>query len=209
MAVGKTKRFEVFKRDEFTCVYCGRKPPAVTLECDHIVPRASGGGDSLDNLTTACFDCNRGKSDKSLGVMPEPVSVRLNKRREQLEQVEALAEMQMKQRQKTEDAIDILSSHWIHNLVGVPTKRGKTPLNFGWRGDRNRSLRTFLMHLTQAAVLELMEIPFQRFGTPTFEFEGRGRTTRVIICDEKHFSFLCGCCWRTIKQDLPGSWGDS
>lgn len=36
-------RFDVFKRDKFQCVYCGRMPPDVTLEVDHIIPKACGG----------------------------------------------------------------------------------------------------------------------------------------------------------------------
>lgn len=66
MAVSKSKRFEVFKRDNFTCQYCGRKPPSVVLECDHLKPRASGGDDEMINLVTSCFDCNRGKRDTEL-----------------------------------------------------------------------------------------------------------------------------------------------
>ena len=57
----KKIRFEVFKRDKFTCQYCGRKAPDVILEIDHITPVAEGGGDELINLVTSCRDCNRGK----------------------------------------------------------------------------------------------------------------------------------------------------
>lgn len=66
MGVSKRKRFEIFKRDKFTCQYCGRKSPAVVLECDHIQAVANGGTDEIENLVTACFDCNRGKSDAPL-----------------------------------------------------------------------------------------------------------------------------------------------
>lgn len=73
MAISKKVRFEIFKRDGFTCQYCGRRPPEVVLECDHIDPRAHGGSNDPINLTTACADCNRGKSDKKLGdVQPRP-----------------------------------------------------------------------------------------------------------------------------------------
>ena len=64
--ISKRTRFEIFKRDGFTCQYCNRKPPDVTLEVDHIDPRAAGGSNAEINLVTACFDCNRGKSDKKL-----------------------------------------------------------------------------------------------------------------------------------------------
>lgn len=64
--ISKRTRFEVFKRDSFTCQYCGRKAPDVILHVDHIEPRASGGSDELLNLITSCIDCNSGKSDKRL-----------------------------------------------------------------------------------------------------------------------------------------------
>ena len=43
-------RFEVFKRDSFTCQYCGRKAPDVLLEADHIEPVSKGGSDDILNL---------------------------------------------------------------------------------------------------------------------------------------------------------------
>jgi hypothetical protein len=61
MTVSLKLRFEVFKRDDFTCQYCGRKTPEVILELEHIIPLSKGGTDELDNLTTSCFECNRGK----------------------------------------------------------------------------------------------------------------------------------------------------
>jgi hypothetical protein len=65
-------RFDVFRRDNFTCVYCGASSPDVVLECDHKVPVAKGGKDDQENLVTACFDCNRGKSAKDAPNRPTP-----------------------------------------------------------------------------------------------------------------------------------------
>ena len=56
-------RFEIFKRDRFTCQYCGRKSPNVSLQIDHIYPRSKGGNNNEENLRTACSDCNNGKRD--------------------------------------------------------------------------------------------------------------------------------------------------
>ncbi len=59
-------RFRVFMRDHFACVFCGRSratDPSVCLHVDHIVPWTRGGGTALENLQTACSDCNIGKGD--------------------------------------------------------------------------------------------------------------------------------------------------
>jgi hypothetical protein len=55
-------RFEILKRDSFTCVYCGRKPPEVKLHVDHRIPVKHNGKTSLENLAASCQDCNSGKS---------------------------------------------------------------------------------------------------------------------------------------------------
>jgi 5-methylcytosine-specific restriction endonuclease McrA len=43
-------RFEVFKRDKFTCQYCGAAAPDVVLNCDHVKPVALGGDPDVLNL---------------------------------------------------------------------------------------------------------------------------------------------------------------
>lgn len=57
-------RMQVFIRDNFCCRYCGRSQgDGAVLEVDHVVSVAQGGSNEIENLFTACFDCNRGKSD--------------------------------------------------------------------------------------------------------------------------------------------------
>jgi len=58
-------RFEVFKRDNFTCQYCGRnvKDDKIKINTDHIIPRSKRGKDTFNNLTTSCSECNAGKDD--------------------------------------------------------------------------------------------------------------------------------------------------
>lgn len=63
----KKLRFEIFKRDRFTCQYCGAQPPDIVLVCDHIDPVALGGKTTIDNLITACESCNQGKGARPLG----------------------------------------------------------------------------------------------------------------------------------------------
>lgn len=62
MAVTKRTRFEVLKRDNHTCRYCGGTAPDVVLTVDHVTPVALGGTDDPSNLVAACRDCNAGKA---------------------------------------------------------------------------------------------------------------------------------------------------
>ena len=74
-SLSKRVRFFVLKRDNFTCVYCGRSASEVTLEIDHKIPVSRGGSNDVDNLVTACRSCNLGKSDILLEESPPlPVS---------------------------------------------------------------------------------------------------------------------------------------
>jgi hypothetical protein len=64
--LSKRLRFDIFKRDEFTCQYCGHSAPHVKLHVDHLVPVRSGGTNAPWNLVTACDGCNLGKSADNL-----------------------------------------------------------------------------------------------------------------------------------------------
>lgn len=65
MALSRRLRFEILRRDGYTCRYCGAKAPDATLTVDHVIPVTLGGGDEPNNLVTACRDCNAGKSSSS------------------------------------------------------------------------------------------------------------------------------------------------
>ena len=68
MSVTPRRRFEVLKRDGFRCTYCGASD---RLEVDHVIPRSAGGTDDDGNLTTSCWECNRGKAHNEIpGINP-------------------------------------------------------------------------------------------------------------------------------------------
>lgn len=71
-AISKGLRFDIFKRDSFTCQYCGAQPPNVVLHIDHIVPVVDGGDNDPLNLVTSCGACNIGKGAKRLEGSPRP-----------------------------------------------------------------------------------------------------------------------------------------
>ena len=68
-------RENVYRRDNFECVYCGDNNRK-TLTLDHVIPQSKGGKDSWDNLVTACRRCNGEKSNLTLEEygkeIPEP-----------------------------------------------------------------------------------------------------------------------------------------
>lgn len=65
--VSSHKRYRVLRRDGFRCCLCGRSATNGTrLEVDHRQSLHHGGSNSIDNLWTLCYECNRGKGGDSL-----------------------------------------------------------------------------------------------------------------------------------------------
>lgn len=70
--ISKSVRFSVLERDSFRCRYCGAGPDNAELHIDHVVPVSVGGGNDMENLVTACANCNLGKSDLLLSMGAPP-----------------------------------------------------------------------------------------------------------------------------------------
>ena len=60
----KLTRREVFRRDNYTCQYCGRRDTNLTV--DHILPKHLGGEHSWTNVVAACPNCNHRKGGRKL-----------------------------------------------------------------------------------------------------------------------------------------------
>lgn len=58
-------RRKLFRRDRFTCAYCGQRCLENMLQCEHILPESRGGDWSWMNLVTACAACNGRKADRT------------------------------------------------------------------------------------------------------------------------------------------------
>ncbi len=121
MSVSVRTRFDVFKRDQFTCQYCGRRSPEVVLELDHIVPYCEGGSDDLINLCTSCWECNRGKGGEPLGEVvtgedPHDRAVLLLERERQLREYNALL---CTINVRVDHDIEMLRRSWPQRLEGA------------------------------------------------------------------------------------------
>lgn len=121
MALSKNKRFEVFKRDAFTCQYCGRKPPEVVLEVDHIYPRSQGGTDDDLNLITACFECNNGKRAKLLAeVSPRPdADIKYLEVQQEIAELKRYQDVVAIRASAFADVIETLESIWWSSAPGI------------------------------------------------------------------------------------------
>ena len=121
--ISKKLRFEVFKRDSFTCQYCGKSAPDVVLHVDHIKPVKEGGTNDITNLVTACADCNLGKGARKLSDSSEVMKAKkqldeLNARREQLEMMlqwkEGLSDIEEQQVDAIAERFDSFSGYNVN-----------------------------------------------------------------------------------------------
>lgn len=175
MSLSKKTRFEVFKRDSFKCSYCGRTPPQVVLEADHIMASSAGGSDAIDNLITACFDCNRGKGATSLEVVPPTVLDRMDVLREK--------ELQLKEYNRF---LERIQSRVTNDVARIEAIFHECFPSRTFTDDFRRvSVPTFLKKLPRAEVEEAMRIAIAKFPT------NPSKTT----------SYFCGVCWKKIKGE--------
>ena len=68
-------RRNIYKRDRYTCQYCGVQPGSEELTIDHVTPRSQGGQSRWDNCVLACLACNHRKADRT----PPQAHMRLKK----------------------------------------------------------------------------------------------------------------------------------
>lgn len=172
VALSKKLRFDVFKRDGFACMYCGQTPPAVVLEADHILPVCEGGKNRMDNLVTACFDCNRGKGKTKLDVVPESLADRAARIKESESQLRAFRKVIAAQAARIDDDV------WqvLRALFGPSTVEVK-------KADY-QSVKGFIQRMPLDRVLEAADIA-------TIKFRWGG---------SKMFPYFCGVCWRMIEE---------
>ncbi len=113
-SLGKKIRFEVFKRDSFTCQYCGGKAPDVVLHVDHIQPVADGGSNDIVNLATACVACNLGKGARVLSdqAMVHRQQAQLENLQSRREQLEMMVEWQKGLMNLERDTLAVLAGFW-------------------------------------------------------------------------------------------------
>ena len=174
MAISKKIRFEVFKRDGFACAYCGKTPPTIILEVDHIDPKSKDGTDDINNLITACFDCNRGKKDIPLNKIPSKIQENIEVLQEQEEQIKAYRKFIRKIQTRQSRDYEKINSIYNEKFQGWSLSES---FKIG-------SLKTFLSKLPLHEVEEAMIIAANKF---------------TKAGKDKVIPYFCGICWMKIK----------
>lgn len=188
VAVGKKVRFEVFKRDGFTCQYCGKSPPEAILELDHIKPVAKGGDDDPLNLATSCRDCNRGKSDRELSDssvidLQKQQLVELNEKRVQME-------MMIEWR----EGLRGLEEEQIQQLV----TKDSDATGYGLNENGKKNLRRWIKKYGFDAVYAAMETSFDQYLV--YESDDQVELDSAV----KAFDYIPRICSvRLRSQDKP------
>lgn len=176
ISFSKKIRFDVFKRDNFKCQYCGGTPPIVVLEIDHIVPVSKNGTNEIDNLATSCFNCNRGKGSSELNVLPQTTIEKSEQIKEKEDQYKEFKKIQNKIRKRLNKEIsqidDLYNSYFNQFRLNDRFKNG--------------SIKTFINKLGFHSVYNSMEISCGK-----------------IYDKDEAIKYFCGICWNKIKN--PGN----
>ena len=172
-SISKKTRFEIFKRDDFRCSYCGKTPPQVVLEIDHITPVSGGGDNDHNNLLTSCFDCNRGKGaialERITPGMEENLEILKEKEAQLKEYKRFIVKVKKRETKEIDDICDIFETAFP----------GKT------MADRFKqvSMKTFIKALPFNEIEDAMVIA----------------STRIHRDADDALKYFCGICWRKIK----------
>ncbi|MCA3000292.1 MAG: HNH endonuclease [Rhodocyclaceae bacterium] len=172
-AISTRTRFEIFKRDGFTCQYCGGHPPSAILHVDHIVPVSKGGTNTVSNLITACAACNFGKSNVSLTLVPQSLREKAKEIAEREKQLKGYRDVLQQQRDRIERDVWQVANTLIDDA-------GINGISKQWL----ESIRMFNERLDLEEVIDCARIA----------------NSKCFYSEKKTFLYFCGVCWNRVKE---------
>lgn len=177
MAVSKRLRYEVLRRDNHACRYCGATAPDVPLTIDHVTPEALGGTDTPDNLVTACEPCNSGKTSTT----PDAALV-ADVQQHQLRWGQAMrhaAEAQRGKQREQEENCETFSRAW-ESWASVWRPGVKVlPLPDNWKQS-----------------IEALRVA----GLPSWMWPDIAEMAMSNPTVRDHFRYCCGIAWRRVRE---------
>lgn len=184
-SISKRTRFEIFKRENFTCAYCGKQPPATILHIDHIIAVANGGSNQDENLITSCVDCNLGKGTEPLTSKLPSIQEASKRKYELKEQLEEFAKHAQKLRDLKEEHVIKAMRYFLDNCF-----------------DEDQSGVIYVGETKQSFVCFLDRLPLYEIFDSIDKTIGRLGLIRKGGGDLNHFRYFCGVCWRKIKDPI-------
>jgi hypothetical protein len=185
VAASKRLRYEVFRRDNHACRYCGASAPEVQLTTDHVVPVALGGKDEASNLVTACMPCNSGKSS-AVPDAPLVAEVAQDALRWSLA-MRAATDQMMADKAARDAECERFREKWDTWTCKLDGKfNALVPKDPGWR-ESVRSLRA--AGLPMEILWECTEIAMGRRS----------------VKPESTFRYMCGIAWNKVSELQKGA----
>lgn len=177
MAVSKRLRYEILRRDNHACRYCGAAAPDVVLHVDHVIPEALGGSSTPENLVTSCADCNLGKSS-----IPADAAIVDDVRQDATRWATAMEQVsEIRNRQIQDDAelwewfegVWCSWKDWRDNTIPFAHNAGTTIRQFLGSG------------LTKTEIASLVAVAMN--------------ANHVNV--DSTWKYFCGCAWRRIREN--------
>lgn len=172
--ISKRLRYEILRRDNHQCRYCGATAPDTPLTVDHVLPVALGGTNDATNLVAACRDCNSGKTSSAPDA-PLVDQVSEDATRWNLAMQVVLDRRAADRATRRKDHQAFLTS-WQRWTYGSDNKHFE--LEADWRTTIDRFIASGLDH---DDLDEMVDVAM----------ESKSRSP---------WRYFCGCCWRLIEQ---------
>lgn len=141
--ISQRMRFATLHRFGFRCAYCGQSSSVKQLVVDHLIPVAHGGDEREGNLVAACAECNAGKSDLILQVLPDtPALTRYFRRSPSVRKISAKP-----QDHSLWDREEAIAASLLQFLGVEPISADTTPWNVPYSDET--SLSGTIGHISQ------------------------------------------------------------
>lgn len=199
--ISNKTRFEVFKRDSFTCQYCGKKAPDVILHLDHIQPVSKGGKNTLLNYVTSCVECNSGKSNNLLSdqTVVEKQRQQLSDLQERREQIEMML--------KWHNGMNDLKVVQSDKIIEYFNKALKHNISLTQTGEKEMSAR--IRKYGFAQIISAIDIIAEKYSTLDAEAQLKklGGVLHFMNASEveRNIMYIKGICKNRFSYFVPGT----
>lgn len=170
MAISKRTRYEVLRRDSYTCRYC--RSTDNPLAVDHVTPVSLGGTDAPENLVACCRDCNAGKSSSS------PDADTVTDVSEDAVRWAAAMQEAARERETTRGE----DMEWLgefYDYWNAATAHANLPADWDTTVRKFRASGVSIGEMEDAANLAL---------------------ARISPYSKNHFRYFCGICWNIVRE---------